>query len=102
MRALAGMIIGTAVILGAEPIRAQTYDPKFPVCMEVAIGDDSHIDCWFSSMEQCRNGSTGTGHCIANPYYKPPPPEPEPVAEAPPQPAAKSNQAAAKSRKTKQ
>jgi len=102
MRALAGVIFGMAVVVSAEPTWAQTYDPKYPVCMEVSIGDDSHIDCWFASMDQCRNGSAGTGHCIENPYYKPPPPEPEPVAETPPQPAAKSNPPATKLKKTKQ
>jgi hypothetical protein len=90
MRALAGVIFGTAIIFSAEPTWAQTYDPKYPVCMEVNAGEDSHIECWFTSMEQCKNGSTGTGHCFENPYYKPPPPEPEPVAETAPVPAAKT------------
>ena len=97
MRAVAGAIFGTAIILSAEPTWAQTYDPKYPVCMEVTTGDDSHIECWFSSMEQCKNGSAITGRCFENPYYKPPPPEPEPVAETPAAPAAKS-----KKTKTKQ
>jgi hypothetical protein len=60
MRALAGVIFGTAIIFSAEPTWAQTYDPKYPVCMEVNAGEDSHIECWFTSMEQCKNGSTGT------------------------------------------
>ena len=97
MRALAGVIFGAAVIFSAEPTWAQAYDPKYPVCMEVRDSSGPHINCWFTSMEQCRNGSAGTGSCFANPYYKPPPPEPEPVAETPPAPAAKS-----KKTKTKQ
>ena len=102
MRALAGVIFGTAVIVGAGPTWAQTYDPKYPVCMEVNDSSGPHIDCWFTSMEQCKNGSTGAGSCFVNPYYKPPPPEQEPVAEIPPQPAAKSNPPATKSKKMKQ
>jgi hypothetical protein len=75
---------------GAEPTWAQTYDPKYPVCLEVIDTSGGRIECSFTSMEQCKNGSTGTGSCFANPYYKPPPPEPEPVAETAPAPAAKS------------
>ena len=98
MRALAGVILGTAIIFSAEPTWAQTHDPKYPVCMEEYSGDDTHIECSFTSMEQCKNGSSAiTGRCFENPYYKPPPPEPEPVAETPPAPAAKS-----KKTKTKQ
>lgn len=95
MRALAGGIFGTAIILSAEPTWAQMYDPKYPVCMEAMDTSGARIDCWFTSMEQCKNGSTGTETCFANPYYKPPPPEPEPAADTPPV-------AAAKSKKTKQ
>jgi hypothetical protein len=72
MRALAGVIFGTGIIFSGEPTWAQTYDPKYPVCMEVNTGDDNHIECWFTSMEQCKNGSAGTGRCFENPYYKPP------------------------------
>ena len=90
MRALAGVIFGAAVIFSVEPSWAQAYDPKYPVCMEVRDSSGPHINCWFTSMEQCRNGSAGTGSCFANPYYKPPPTEPEPVAESPPAPAPKS------------
>ena len=97
MRAVAGVIFGTAVIFSAEPTWAQTYDPKYPVCIEVLDSSGGRIECWFTSMEECKNGSTGTGRCFANPYYRPPPPEPEPVAETPPAPAAKS-----KKTKTKQ
>ena len=93
MRALAGVIFGTAVLLSAEPTWAQTYDPKYPVCLEVIDTSGGRIECSFTSMEQCKNGSTGTGSCFANPYYKPPPPEPEPVAETAPAPAVKSKRA---------
>ena len=90
MRGLARVIFGTAIIFSAQPIWAQKYDPKYPVCMEEYSGDDSHIECWFASMEQCKNGSAITGRCFENPYYKPPPPEPEPVVETAPAPAVKS------------
>ena len=86
MRALTAVIFGTAVIFSEEPTWAQMYDSKYPVCMEVMDTSGARIDCWFTSMEQCKNGSTGTETCFANPYYKPPPPEPEPVAELPSSP----------------
>ena len=92
MRVLAVVIFGTAIIVSAEPTWAQTYDPNYPVCMIVSSGDDSHTDCSFTSMEQCKNGSAVTGHCFDNPLYKAPPPELAPVAETPPAPAAKTNQ----------
>ena len=95
MRALAGVIFGTAIIVSAEPTCAQTYDRNYPVCMEATNGEGSQIDCSFSSMEQCNNGVNSTERCFSNPYYKPPPPEPEPVAEAPPAPPV------TKSKKTK-
>ena len=98
MRALAGVVFGTAMLFSTEATWAQTYDPKYPVCMDVSAGEDSHIECSFTSMEQCKNGSEGTGHCFENPYYKPPPPEPDPVAETAPAPAPAP---AAKTKKTK-
>jgi hypothetical protein len=62
------------------------YDPDYPVCMEVYDQSGSRIECFFTSMEQCKQGSTATaGTCINNPYYVAPPPE---VATAPqPEPA---------------
>jgi Protein of unknown function (DUF3551) len=80
----------------AEAVPAQTepakpkknagrYDPDYPVCMETYGMDGSRIECFFTSMEQCKLGTTGTsGTCFNNPSYVPPTAE---VAPAPAEPA---------------
>ena len=60
------------VVLGitAAPARAQTYDPRYPVCIEVATIDGSHIDCRFASLGQCAVSASGrAASCFANPYF---------------------------------
>ena len=42
------------------PVSAQTYDPRYPVCMHVygeRIGD--RIDCIFTSIAQCQATASG-------------------------------------------
>jgi Protein of unknown function (DUF3551) len=63
-------IFGATVIL-AGPARAQAYDPRYPVCLQV-YDDIAHttIDCSFTSMPQC--GATASGRfasCVVNPYF---------------------------------
>ena len=55
--------------LGATPAAAQTYDPRFPVCIEVYTIDGSSIDCSFRSIAQCAATASGqSAQCYANPY----------------------------------
>jgi len=85
MRGLAGLIVATGMMLAASAALAQKYDPAYPVCMEVYGSDGSVINCFFTSMEQCKEGARGTaGICLNNPYYKP---AAAPAAEAAPEPA---------------
>jgi hypothetical protein len=78
------------MIFAMSPASAQRYDPKYPVCMEVYGSDGSRIECFYTSMEQCRAAAQGmAGLCSENAYYVPPPPEPEPAAETAPAPSAK-------------
>ena len=52
MRALACTLL-TIATAWAAPLRAQTYDPNYPVCIQTyAIGGGS-IDCSFTSLAQC-------------------------------------------------
>jgi hypothetical protein len=95
MRGLVWLILeigflGIGMIFAASPASAQRYDPNYPVCMEVYGGDGSRIECFYTSMEQCKGGAgTGVaGLCFNNPYYVAPPPEPAPVAEETPAPPA--------------
>ncbi|MFT4117114.1 MAG: DUF3551 domain-containing protein [Bradyrhizobium sp.] len=58
-----------AGLFGAMPAAAQTYDPRYPVCIEVYTIDGSSIDCSFTSIAQCAATASGqSAQCYANPY----------------------------------
>jgi hypothetical protein len=85
MRGLVWLILGTAMIFAASPASAQRYDPNYPVCMEVYGSDGSRIECFFTSMAQCREGAQGmAGLCFNNPYYAAPAAQTAPAASATP------------------
>jgi hypothetical protein len=66
------------------------YDPDYAVCMEAYGADGSRIECFFTSIEQCKLGTTGrAGTCFNNPYYVPPPPEPATAPQTEPAPPVK-------------
>jgi hypothetical protein len=72
MRGVIRLIVGTVIIFAGSPASAQRYDPGYPVCMEIADGEGSRTECFFTSMEQCKEGAKGMpGSCFNNPYYKP-------------------------------
>ncbi|WP_426407311.1 DUF3551 domain-containing protein [Bradyrhizobium ganzhouense] len=49
--------------------RAQTYDPDYPVCMQI-YGRVSYFDCRYASLEQCRFSAAGrSASCVVNPYF---------------------------------
>ena len=89
MRGLVCLILGTGMIFVAAPASAQRYDPAYPVCMEVYGSDGSRIECFYTSMAQCKGGTGGgvPGLCFDNPYYVAPVAE---TAPAPPAPPARS------------
>jgi hypothetical protein len=89
MRAWACTIFCTGAILIAAPAWAAEgrYDPKYPVCMEAAGAGGSRIECVYTSIEQCREGTFGSsGTCFNNPSYVPRPAEAAP-AQTDPEPA---------------
>jgi hypothetical protein len=54
----------------AGPTRAQTYDPSYPVCMQVTEWGGGRIDCSYMSMAQCAASASGRGAtCMPNPYF---------------------------------
>jgi hypothetical protein len=58
-----------------KPAQAQTYDPRYPVCMTVyrAFGGE-WIDCSYTSLPQCRASASGrSATCSVNPYFVTPP-----------------------------
>jgi hypothetical protein len=88
MRGVVRLIVGTVIMFAASPASAQRYDPAYPVCREVVDADGARMECFYTSMEQCKQGGQGSaGTCLNNPYYKPPPAEAAPVAEPAPTPA---------------
>jgi len=49
--------------------RAQTYDPNFPVCMQI-YGPVGYLDCRYTSLQQCRFLAVGrSATCVENPYF---------------------------------
>jgi Protein of unknown function (DUF3551) len=69
MRILVLAILAIGTVWAAEPARAQTYDPRFPVCMHV-YGDPTYYECNFGSLASCAaSASARPAQCIVNPYY---------------------------------
>jgi hypothetical protein len=84
MRARACTILCIGAILIAAPAWAAggRYDPDYPICMEGVSSEGTRIDCLYTSMEQCRQGTIGgsSGTCFNNPYYVSRPAEAAPAA----------------------
>ena len=83
MRILFSIMMATGTLLAAADASAQTYDPRYPVCMHVYTGGGrggggDYYDCSFTSIPQCRATASGrAASCDLNPYYAfddPPPP----------------------------
>lgn len=56
----------------ALPARAQTYDPSYPVCLQVYQGGiaDFYFECQYRTMAQCQASASGrSAQCVVNPYY---------------------------------
>lgn len=69
MRVLTMAILTAAAVAAAAPARAQTYDPDYPVCMQV-FGRISYFDCRYTSLPQCNATASGrSAECLINPYY---------------------------------
>jgi hypothetical protein len=68
MRIAVLAILTLAAVSAAAPARAQTYNPRYPVCMEMYDGFRTFI-CAYTSLEQCRWSASGLGAvCVVNPY----------------------------------
>jgi len=70
-RALVALVLALVAISSA-PAFAQTYDPSYPVCMQLYGGANSsgYISCSFTTMEQCRASASGRpATCTVNPFF---------------------------------
>ncbi len=64
---LAAMAIGA--VAATAPAKAQTYDPNYPVCMQV-FTPINYYDCRFTSIPQCKATASGrAAECLINPYF---------------------------------
>ena len=60
-----------AMLSLATPVQAQTYDPKYPVCLQVYQSiKDYYFECAYTSIPQCQASASGrNASCVVNPYY---------------------------------
>jgi Protein of unknown function (DUF3551) len=65
--ALAILTIGTVSI---GPAAAQTYDPAYPVCLQVFGRGGNYYECRYTSLPQCDASASGrAAQCVVNPYF---------------------------------
>jgi uncharacterized protein DUF3551 len=68
MRILNLAIFAIGVAFMAAPASAQTYDPSYPVCLQV-YGPNNYIECSYNSLAQCNASASGrAAQCLINPY----------------------------------
>jgi hypothetical protein len=76
MRSLPWTMLVGGVVLSAMPVRAQTYDPSYPVCLKVYSGSSGgggeYNECRYTSLAQCAASASGrAATCVVNPLYAP-------------------------------
>ncbi len=70
MRSVDRAMLAIGALLAALPAQAQTYDPRYPICMQVFSIDGPAIGCGYASMAQCKASASGrAAECFANPYF---------------------------------
>ena len=77
MRGAGLTLVAIGTLLAGAPAHAQTYDPNYPVCMQI-YGPVGYLDCRYASLAQCKYLAVGrSATCVVNPYFaqkKPAPP----------------------------
>ncbi|WP_426615933.1 DUF3551 domain-containing protein [Bradyrhizobium sp. McL0616] len=69
MRGACFTLVAIATLFVSVPARAQTYDPNYPVCMQI-YGPVGYLDCRYASLEQCKYLAVGrSATCVVNPYF---------------------------------
>jgi len=79
LRQCIGLVMAAGASFAPLPSQAQTFDPRYPVCMHVYSGANGGggewYDCSFTSLPQCRATASGrSAICDLNPYYLAAPP----------------------------
>jgi hypothetical protein len=71
-RSLALAMLAMATVSLAGQAEAQTYDPAYPVCLQIYQGGiaDYYFECAYTSIPQCQASASGrAAQCVVNPYY---------------------------------
>lgn len=67
---VAAILMAGISLVAASPLRAQTYDPSYPVCLQVYGIEGGYISCGYATMDQCRlSARSRAAQCIVNPYF---------------------------------
>ena len=68
MRILALAILAIAMVSAAPQAHTQTYDPAYPVCLQIYQGwNDYYFECAYTSLAQCNASASGrAAQCIVN------------------------------------
>jgi hypothetical protein len=88
MRSLFLAILALGAVQVAAPARAQTYDPNYPICLQI-YDDMVHytFECAYTSVPQCQASASGrNAQCVVNPYYPKVPAKPAPLKKRPRKP----------------
>jgi hypothetical protein len=64
-------ILALVAVASAGSVKAQRFDPAYPVCMHVVgFQGGERMDCMFTSLDQCAGAASGRGgSCLVNPYF---------------------------------
>lgn len=69
MRSPCLALVAIGALLASGSARAQTYDPNYPVCMQI-YGPVGYLDCRYGSLDQCKYLAVGrSASCVVNPYF---------------------------------
>ena len=64
-------ILASGTILAATPAQAQTYDPNYPVCMQLYGDKGNYIDCRYTSLTHCSASASGrAAQCFTKPIFR--------------------------------
>ena len=72
MRVLLLAMVTIAAIAAISAARAQSYNPRYPVCMRmVEMFGGERNECVYDSIQQCQQSAAGLpATCIVNPFYR--------------------------------
>jgi len=70
MRVSIWAMLAIAAGLMTAPASAQTYNPRYPFCLDTRDANGGYMDCSYYTEEQCAASAAGrAGGCLANPFF---------------------------------